>query len=234
MIDLYFWMTPNGYKVTIMLEELGWKYNVIPINIGKGDQFKPDFLKISPNNRMPALVDHDGPGGKPISVFESGAMLMYLAEKAGFQFMPQDMRRRYDVIQWLMFQMASVGPMLGQAHHFRRYAPEKIEYAVDRYTNEARRIYGVIDKRAGEAPYLAGEYSIADMATYPWLRTHNWQGQDLNDFPNLKRWYDSIEARPAVQRGLAVMKDEVERARDQPPDKSSWDILFGKKQFERR
>ena len=234
MIDLYFWMTPNGYKVTIMLEELGWKYNVIPINIGKGDQFKPDFLKISPNNRMPALVDHEGPGGKPISVFESGAMLMYLAEKAGFQFMPQDMRRRYDVIQWLMFQMASVGPMLGQAHHFRRYAPEKIEYAVDRYTNEARRIYGVIDKRAGEAPYLAGEYSIADMATYPWLRTHNWQGQDLNDFPNLKRWYDSIEARPAVQRGLAVMKDEVERARDQPPDKSSWDILFGKKQFERR
>ncbi len=234
MIDLYFWMTPNGYKVTIMLEELGWKYNVIPINIGKGDQFKPDFLKISPNNRMPALVDHDGPGGKPISVFESGAMLMYLAEKAGFQFMPQDMRRRYDVIQWLMFQMASVGPMLGQAHHFRRYAPEKIEYAVDRYTNEARRIYRVIDKRAGEAPYLAGEYSIADMATYPWLRTHNWQGQDLNDFPNLKRWYDSIEARPAVQRGLAVMKDEVERARDQPPDKSSWDILFGKKQFERR
>jgi GST-like protein len=234
MIDLYFWMTPNGYKVTIMLEELGWKYNVIPINIGKGDQFKPDFLKISPNNRMPALVDHDGPGGEPISVFESGAMLMYLAEKAGFQFMPQDMRRRYDVIQWLMFQMASVGPMLGQAHHFRRYAPEKIEYAVDRYTNEARRIYGVIDKRAGEAPYLAGEYSIADMATYPWLRTHNWQGQDLNDFPNLKRWYDSIEARPAVQRGLAVMKDEVERARDQPPDKSSWDILFGKKQFERR
>jgi len=234
MIDLYFWMTPNGYKVTIMLEELGWKYNVIPVNIGKGDQFKPDFLKISPNNRMPALVDHDGPGGKPISVFESGAMLMYLAEKAGFQFMPQDMRRRYDVIQWLMFQMASVGPMLGQAHHFRRYAPEKIEYAVDRYTNEARRIYGVIDKRVGEVPYLAGEYSIADMATYPWLRTHNWQGQDLNDFPNLKRWYDSIEARPAVQRGLAVMKDEVERARDQPPDKSSWDILFGKKQFERR
>jgi GSH-dependent disulfide-bond oxidoreductase len=234
MIDLYFWMTPNGYKITIMLEELGWKYNVIPVNIGKGDQFKPDFLKISPNNRMPALVDHDGPDGKPISVFESGAMLMYLAEKSGFQFMPQDMRRRYDVIQWLMFQMASVGPMLGQAHHFRRYAPEKIEYAVDRYTNEARRIYGVIDKRAGEAPYLAGEYSIADMATYPWLRTHNWQGQDLNDFPNLKRWYDSIEARPAVQRGLAVMKDEVERARDQPPDKSSWDILFGKKQFERR
>jgi GSH-dependent disulfide-bond oxidoreductase len=233
MIDLYFWPTPNGYKITWMLEEVGLKYNVIPVNIGAGDQFKPEFLKISPNNRMPAMIDSDGPGGKPISMFESGAILMYFAEKTG-KLMPADTRGKYNVIQWLMFQMASVGPMLGQAHHFRRYAPEKIEYAVDRYTNEARRIYGVIDKRAGEAPYLAGEYSIADMATYPWLRTHNWQGQDLNDFPNLKRWYDSIEARPAVQRGLAVMKDEVERARDQPPDKSSWDILFGKKQFERR
>jgi GST-like protein len=147
--------------------------------------------------------------------------------------MPQDQRRRYDVIQWLMFQMASVGPMLGQAHHFRRYAPEQIQYAIDRYTNEAKRIYNVIDKRVGEAPYLAGEYSIADMATYPWLRTHNWQGQNLDDFPNLKRWYDAIEARPAVQRGLAVMKDEVERARNAPPDKSSWDILFGKQQFEK-
>jgi len=233
MIDVYFWMTPNGYKVTITLEELGLPYNVIPINIGKGDQFKPEFLKISPNNKIPAMVDPDGPGGKPISLFESGAILIYLAEKSG-KLMPQEPRGRYNVLEWLMFQMASVGPMLGQAHHFRRYAPEKIEYAVDRYTNEARRIYGVIDKRVGEVPYLAGEYSIADMATYPWLRTHNWQGQDLNDFPNLKRWYDSIEARPAVQRGLAVMKDEVERARNQPPDKSSWDILFGKKQFERR
>jgi len=234
MIDLYFWTTPNGYKVTIMLEELGWQYNVIPVNIGKGEQFEPEFLKISPNNRIPALVDHDGPGGKPISIFESGAMLMYLAEKAGGRFMPQDMRQRYEVIQWLMFQMASVGPMLGQAHHFRRYAPEQIQYAVDRYTNEAGRIYNVIDKRVSSIPYLAGEYSIADMATYPWLRTHHWQGQNLEDFPNLKRWYDAIEARPAVQRGLAVMKDEVERARQSPPDKSSWDILFGKRQFEKR
>jgi GSH-dependent disulfide-bond oxidoreductase len=234
MIDLYFWITPNGYKATILLEELGWKYNVIPVNIGKGDQFKPEFLKISPNNKIPAMVDHDGPDGQPIAIFESGAMLMYLAEKSGGKFMPQDTRKRYDVIQWLMFQMASVGPMLGQAHHFRRYAPEKIQYAIDRYTNEARRLYNVIDKRVAEVPYLAGEYSIADMATYPWLRTHNWQGQDLNDFPNLKRWYEAIEARPAVQRGLAVMKEEVEKGRNAPPDKKSWDILFGKTQFEKR
>lgn len=234
MLDVYFWTTPNGYKITILLEELGWKYNVIPVNIGKGEQFEPNFLKMSPNNRMPALVDHEGPGGKPIAIFESGAILMYLAEKAGGKFMPLEMRQRYNVIQWLMFQMASVGPMLGQAHHFRRYAPEQIQYAVERYTNEATRIYNVIDKRVAEAGYLAGEYSIADMATYPWLRTHNWQGQNLEDFPNLKRWYDSIEARPAVQRGLAVMKEEVERMRNAPPDKKSWDILFGKTQFEKR
>lgn len=234
MLDLYFWTTPNGYKITILLEELGWPYNVVPVNIGKGEQFKPDFLRISSNNRIPALVDHEGPDGKPLSIFESGAIMIYLAEKAGGRFMPQDTRWRYDVLQWLMFQMASVGPMLGQAHHFRRYAPQQIQYAVDRYTNEAHRIYGVIDRRTGEVPYLAGEYSIADMATYPWLRTHHWQGQSLEDFPNLKRWYDSIEQRPAVQRGLAVMKDEVERARQAPPDKESWDILFGKKQFERR
>jgi GST-like protein len=234
MFDVYFWTTPNGYKITIMLEELGWKYNVIPVNIGKGEQFKADFLDISPNNRIPALVDHDGPDGKPIAIFESGAILMYLAEKAGGQFMPLDLRRRYQVIEWLMFQMASVGPMLGQAHHFRRYAPEQIQYGIDRYTNEAGRIYGVIDKRVSSLPYLAGEYSIADMATYPWLRTHNWQGQNLEDFPNLKRWYDSIEARPAVQRGLAVMKEEVERARQNMTDKSSWDILFGKQQFQKR
>ena len=234
MIDVYFWTTPNGYKVTIMLEELGWKYNVVPVNIGKGDQFKPEFLKISPNNRIPAMVDHDGPGGAPIAIFESGAILLYLAEKSGWQFMPQDLRKRYDVIQWLMFQMASVGPMLGQAHHFRRYAPEKLPYAIDRYTNEARRIYGVIDKRVAEVPYLAGEYSIADMAVYPWIRPHNWQGQALEDFPHLKRWYDAIEARPAVQRGNAVMKEQLEKARNAPPDKESWEIMFGKKQFEKR
>jgi GST-like protein len=234
MLDVYFWMTPNGYKVTILLEELGWKYNVIPINIGKGEQFKPDFLAISPNNRMPALVDHDGPGGQPLALFESGAILMYLAEKAGWQFFPHDMRRRYEVVQWLMFQMAGVGPMLGQAHHFRRYAPEQIPYAVDRYTNEAARLYRVIDKRLSEVPYLATEYSIADMATYPWLRVHNWQGQKLEDYPHLKRWYDAIEARPAVQRGLAVMKAELDKGRGRTPDKKSWDILFGQQQFEKR
>ena len=185
MIDVYFWPTPNGQKVTIALEELGLPYNVIPINIGKGDQFKPEFLKISPNNKMPAIVDADGPGGKPISIFESGAILLYLAEKTG-GLMPTDARGRYKVLEWLMFQMASVGPMLGQAHHFRRYAPEQIQYAIDRYTNEAKRIYGVIDKRVGEVPYLAGEYSIADIATYPWLKLHKLQGQNLEDFPNLK------------------------------------------------
>ena len=234
MIDLYFWTTPNGYKVTILLEELGWKYNVIPVNIGKGEQFKPEFLKISPNNRIPAMVDDEGPGGHPIAIFESGAMLMYIAEKAGWKFMPQDMRRRYEAIQWLMFQMASVGPMLGQAHHFRRYAPEKLEYAIERYTNEAKRIYSVIDKRVGEVPYLATEYSIADMATYPWLRAHNWQGQTLEDFPNLKKWYDAIEARPAVQRGCAVMKEQLEKQRSVAPDQKSWEILFGKQQYEKR
>ena len=234
MIDLYFWVTPNGYKVSILLEELGWKYNVIPVNIGRGEQFKPDFLKISPNNRIPAMVDPEGPGGQPIAIFESGAMLLYIAEKAGWKFMPQDMRRRYEVVEWLMFQMASVGPMLGQAHHFRRYAPEKLPYAIDRYTNEAKRIYGVIDKRLGEAPYLAGEYSIADMATYPWLRAHNWQGQKLEDFPNLKKWYDAIEARPAVQRGCAVLKEVLEKQQGAKPDPKSWEILFGKQQFEKR
>src|SRR6266403_717146 len=212
MIDLYFWPTPNGYKVTVMCEEVGLKYNVIPINIGAGDQFKPDFLKISPNNRMPAVIDHDGPDGKPIAIFESGAILMYLAEKTG-KLMPSDTRGKYNVIQWLMFQMASVGPMLGQAHHFRRYAPEKLEYAIERYTNEAKRIYNVIDKRLSEAPYLAGEYSIADIATYPWLVPHNMQGQNLDDTPHLKRWFEAIRNRPAVEKGFAVMAEEVAKMR---------------------
>jgi GSH-dependent disulfide-bond oxidoreductase len=230
MIDVYFWTTPNGYKVTIALEELGLPYNVIPINIGKGDQFKPEFLKISPNNKIPAIVDHEGSGGKPLSLFESGAILIYLADKTG-RLMPKDGQGHYSVLEWLMFQMASVGPMLGQAHHFRRYAPEQIQYAVDRYTNEARRIYNVIDKRLSAVPYLAGEYSIADIATYPWLRPHRWQGQDLEDFPHLKRWYDEIEKRPAVQKGCAVLQEQLQQ---RTPDKESWDILFGAKQFERR
>jgi GSH-dependent disulfide-bond oxidoreductase len=230
MIDVYFWPTPNGHKVTIALEELGLPYRVIPINIGKGDQFNSEFLKISPNNKMPAIVDTDGPGGKPISIFESGAILIYLAEKTG-RLMPWEARGRYKVLEWLMFQMASVGPMLGQVHHFRRYAPEQIQYAIDRYTNEAKRIYRVIDRRVGDVPYLAGEYSIADIATYPWVRPHKLQGQNLEDFPNLKRWYEAIEIRPAVQKGMAVMADGPAL---QPNDKETFSILFGAKQYERR
>ncbi|MFZ0889173.1 MAG: glutathione binding-like protein [Candidatus Binataceae bacterium] len=230
MIDVYFWMTPNGYKVTIMLEEIGFPYKAIPVNIGAGDQFKPEFLKISPNNKIPAIVDHDGPDGEPLSIFESGAILMYLAEKSG-KLMPSDTRRKYNVIEWLMFQMASVGPMLGQAHHFRRYAPEQLQYAVDRYTNEARRIYNVIDKRLDEVSYLAGDYSIADIATFPWLIPHKMQGQKLEDFPNLKRWYDAINDRPAVKKGLAVL---AELRQQRPPDKEAWNTLFGPKQYEKR
>ncbi|HEY0220573.1 MAG TPA: glutathione S-transferase N-terminal domain-containing protein [Afipia sp.] len=233
MFDLYFWTTPNGYKVTILLEELGWAYNVIPVHIGKGEQFAPDFLRISPNNKIPALTDHEGPDGKPISLFESGAIMMYLAEKSGWKFMPSDIRRRYDAVQWLMFQMASVGPMLGQAHHFRRYAQEQIPYAVERYTNEAHRIYGVIERRLAESPYLAGEYSLADMAVYPWLRPHKWQGQDLAEFPNINRWYGEMRARPAVQRGVAVLQERLEANREKPAGKS-WDVLFGNAQFEKR
>jgi len=230
MIDVYFWPTPNGHKVTIALEELALPYSVIPINIGKGDQFNSEFLKISPNNKMPAIVDSDGLSGKPVSIFESGAILLYLAEKTE-RLKPLEARGRYRVIEWLMFQMASVGPMLGQVHHFRRYAPEQIHYAIDRYTNEAKRIYGVIDKRVGDVLYLAGEYSIADIATYPWLRPHKLQGQNLEDFPNLKRWYEAIEARPAVQKGMAVMADGPAL---QPNDNETFSVLFGAKQYERR
>lgn len=230
MIDLYFWSTPNGYKVSILLEELGLPYHVIPVHIGKGEQFDPGFLKISPNNKIPALVDTDGPGGEPIALFESGAIMMYLAEKCGWAFLPQDMRARYDVVQWLMFQMGGVGPMLGQAHHFRKYAPEKIGYAIDRYTSEARRLYTVIDRRLAGCEYLAGDYSIADMATYPWLRAHKWQGQDLADFPHLQRWYAAVRARPAVQRGLAVLEEKVDRS-GATPTGERWDNLFGARQF---
>lgn len=231
MIDLYTWPTPNGHKVHIMLEELELPYNVIPINIGQGDQFKPEFLKISPNNKMPAMVDPDGPGGEPISIFESAAMLLYLAEKTG-QFMPGDMRGRYAVMQWLMFQMGSVGPMLGQAHHFRVYAPEKIQYAFDRYTKEAGRIYNVINTRLKESPWLAGEeYTIADIASYPWLRSHERQGQDLNDFPYLKKWYEAIEARPAVQRGVEVLSSD--RRQGGLSDKER-ENMFGSAQYAKR
>lgn len=230
MTDVYFWTTPNGYKITVMCEEVGLQYNVIPVNIRTGEQFTPEFLKICPNNKIPAIVDHEGPGGKPLTMFESGAILMYLAEKTG-KLMAQELRKRYEVVQWLMFQMANVGPMFGQCTHFRRQAPEPIKYAIDRYTNETRRIWGVMDKRLAEAEYLAGDYSIADVATFPWCRRYDWHDIDLGEFPNAQRWFKAVEARPAVQRGLAVMAEQA-----QPPtyDDQAREILFGKTQYERR
>ncbi|MGQ0662315.1 MAG: glutathione S-transferase N-terminal domain-containing protein [Pseudomonadota bacterium] len=230
MIDVYTWPTPNGYKISIMLEETGTPHRVIPIDIQRGDQFKPEFLAISPNNKMPAIVDPAGPDGKPMSIFESGAILLYLAEKTG-RFLPTHTRPRFKVIEWLMFQMASVGPMLGQAHHFRAYAPEPIPYAIARYTDEAGRIYNVIDRRLREAPFLAGDYSIADMAVFPWLRGYERQGQRLEDFPSLKRWYETIDARPAVQRGLTLLAD---RRRTGPIDDQAREVMFGKVQYARR
>ena len=229
MIDLYTWTTPNGRKIHIMLEEVGLAYTAHPIDIRKGDQFEVEFLKISPNNRIPAIVDHDGPDGAPYSLFESGAILMYLAEKTG-RLMPKAPAKRYRVIEWLMFQMANVGPMLGQAHHFRAYAPDPIDYAIDRYTNEAGRLYHVLDKRLGENEYLAGEYSIADIATYPWLQSYERQGQDINEFANLKRWFDTIEARPAVRRGNKVMTDIPKS----PMDEKAREVMFGATQYQRR
>ncbi|HYM32888.1 MAG TPA: glutathione S-transferase N-terminal domain-containing protein [Candidatus Cybelea sp.] len=204
MIDLYTWSTPNGRKISIALEELGLTYQVFPINISKNEQFAPDFLKISPNNKIPAIVDQEPPwGGGPYSLFESGAILVYLADKTG-KLIPPGPRGRYDCLQWLMFQMGGLGPMLGQAHHFRRFAPEQLPYAIKRYTDETARLYGVMNRRLADTPYLAGEYSIADIASYPWIARHEWQGQKLEDFPHLKRWYDAIGARPAVKRGFAV------------------------------
>lgn len=231
MIDLYTWPTPNGHKIHIMLEETGLPYNVIPVDIGAGDQFDPAFLKISPNNKMPAIVDPDGPDGKPISLFESGAILIYLAEKTG-QLLPTEPRARYVTLQWLMFQMGGIGPMLGQAHHFRTYAPEKIDYAIQRYTNEANRLYGVLDRRLGETAYLAGaDYTIADIATFPWLRSHERQGVDLSEYANVKRWFDGIAARPAVQRGVEVLAD---RRRTGPIDDRAREVMFGATQYARR
>ncbi len=203
MIDLYTWGTPNGRKASIALEELALAYKVHAIDIGKGDQFKPDYLAINPNGKIPAIVDPDGPDGKPMAVFESGAILIYLAEKTG-ELLPKDARGRSVAIQWLMFQMGGVGPMFGQAHHFRRFAPEKIPYAVDRYTNETKRLYGVLDRRLKDVAFLAGDYSIADIATYPWVSRHEWQGVTLAEFPSVKRWFDALSARPAVARGMAV------------------------------
>ena len=230
MIQVYSWATPNGHKVHVMLEECGLAYRAIPVNIGAGDQFKPEFLKISPNNKIPAIVDPDGPDGEPISVFESGAILLYLAAKTG-RFLPADLRGKYRMLEWLMFQMGSVGPMLGQAHHFRLYAPEKLPYAIDRYSNEAKRLYGVIDKRLGQSRYIAAdEYTIADIAIFPWLRSWKNQGIELDDYPALKTWFEGIAARPAVQRGVEVLASLRNPVRT---DKER-EVLYGATQYQRR
>ena len=202
MIELHTWSTPNGRKVSVMLEEVGLPYSVHPVNITKDEQFRPEFLAISPNNRIPAIVDPDGPNGR-FSLFESGAILIYLGEKTG-KLIPKDPDARYTALQWLMWQMGGLGPMLGQTHHFLRAAKEEVPYAINRYKTETRRLYGVLDKRLGEAEYLAGEYSIADIACYPWVARHDWHQVDLADFANVRRWYDAIGARPAVQRGMKV------------------------------
>lgn len=207
MIDLYYWPTPNGHKITLFLEEAGLPYRLVPVNIGTGEQFKPSFLAISPNNRMPAIVDHTPlGGGRPISVFESGAILLYLAQKTE-QFIPPDVRGSVEVLEWLFWQVGGLGPMAGQNHHFKGYAPEKIPYAIERYVKETNRLYGVLDKRLADRDYIAGAYSIADMASYPWIVPHERQGQNLDDFPNLKRWFATIECRPATMRAYALAKD---------------------------
>ena len=207
MIDLYYWTTPNGHKVTMFLEETGIAYTIVPINISKGEQFAPEFLAVAPNNRIPAIVDRaPAAGGAPISVFESGAILLYLAEKSG-TFLPRDTRGRAEVLQWLFWQMGGLGPMAGQNHHFSQYAPEKIPYAIERYVRETNRLYGVLNKRLADRAFIAGDYSIADMACYPWIVPHERQGQKLDDFPHLKRWFETIAARPATVRAYALAKD---------------------------
>ncbi len=233
MITLHAWPTPNAHKVSIMLEECGLAYCVTAVDITAGDQFAPDFLAISPNNRMPAISDDDAPGGGAVALFESGAILIYLAEKSG-RFLPADGAARYAVLQWLMFQMANLGPIAGQAHHFRDAAPERVPYAIRRFTEEAGRLYRVMDRRLAEATYLAGDdYSIADMACWPWVRVHRYHGQMWDDFPNVRRWFDAIAVRPAVQAGMKLLSDKRARTRDVLNEKSR-DILFGATQMRRR
>jgi GSH-dependent disulfide-bond oxidoreductase len=230
MIEVYSWPTPNGHKVHIMLEECRLAYRVHPVDIGAGEQFAPNFLAISPNNKIPALTDPDGPEGQPISLFESGAILLYLAGKTG-KLLPADVHGKYEVLQWLMFQMGGVGPMLGQAHHFRIYAPERLAYAIDRYTNEARRLYSVINKRLAHSTYVGGrDYSIADIAIFPWLRSWKNQGVEMSDYPHLKGWFDEIAKRPAVQRGVEVLAG----ARKPLTDDKAREVLFGRRQLEQR
>jgi len=230
MIDLYYWTTPNGHKITLFLEEAGLEYAIKPVDIGKGEQFDPAFLKISPNNRIPAIVDHaPADGGKPISVFESGAILLYLAGKTG-RFIPKDLRGQVETLEWLMWQMGGLGPMAGQNHHFSIYAPEKIPYAIDRYSNEARRLYGVMNRQLARNKYIAGpEYTIADIAIFPWLRSWKNQGIDWNEHPHLKGWFDEIAARPAVRRGVEVLAD----LRRPITDERAREVLFGATQYRR-
>ncbi|MBW4555320.1 MAG: glutathione S-transferase N-terminal domain-containing protein [Trichormus sp. ATA11-4-KO1] len=223
MIELYYWTTPNGHKITIFLEEVGLPYTIIPVNIGTGEQFQPEFLKISPNNRIPAIVDREPVNGnEPISVFESGAILLYLAEKTG-KLIPQNLRDRVEVLQWLFWQMGGLGPMAGQNHHFNKYAPEKIDYAINRYVNETGRLYAVLDKRLADREFVAGDYSIADIAAYPWIVPHESQNQNLENFPNLKRWFETIKARPATIRAY----EKAEAFKNQALDiEKSRDLLF--------
>jgi GSH-dependent disulfide-bond oxidoreductase len=228
MIDLYYWTTPNGHKITIFLEESGLEYRILPINIGKGDQFAPEFLRISPNNRIPAIVDQaPADGGEPVALFESGAILHYLAQKTG-RFLSAELRGQTETLQWLFWQMGGLGPMAGQNHHFRLYAKDKIPYAIDRYVNETHRLYGVLDKRLGDREFVASDYSIADMAIYPWIRPYENQGQDIDEFASLKRWFIAISERPAVERAYA-RADEI-RQQSQPVDEQeSHRILFGQR-----
>ena len=228
MIDLYSAATPNGQKIHIMLEEVGLPYRVTWIDISKGEQFKPGFLDISPNNKIPAIVDHDGPDAEPVSVFESGAILLYLAEKTG-RFLPSAPRPRLEVLQWLFWQMGGFGPMLGQAHHFNAYAPERIRYAMDRYTNEAGRLYSVLDRRLAGRDYVAGDYSIADMAIFPWCRLYERQGLRIEDFPHVMRWFETVAARPAVAEDMARLEDKAGEFTEK-----SWSNLFGAEQYKRR
>ena len=224
MIDLYYWTTPNGHKITIFLEEAGLPYKIVPVNISRGDQFKPEFLAISPNNRMPAIVDHEpADRGAPLSVFESGAILLYLADKTG-RLCPLDLRGRTEVVEWVMWQMGGLGPMSGQANHFRNYAPEKLQYGIDRYTNEVNRLYGVLDKRLAGREFICGAFSIADCASWPWILSHERIGQNLAEFPNLRRWYDALKERPAVRRGIDVGK---ELRTPGTMDEQAKKILFG-------
>ncbi len=234
-IELHFWPTPNGRKVAIMLEETGLPYTLHPVNIARGDQLEPDFLRISPNNKIPAIVDPEGPDGREISLFESGAILLYLADKTG-RFMPREPGAYWRAMQWLMFQMGGIGPLLGQAHHFRHYAPDRIEYAIQRYTNEAARLYNVLDRRLGESEYIAGdEYGIVDMATWPWINSHERQGQNLDDFPHVRRWVEAVRARPAVAKAMALLVDDARRGKQgEGFDDRAKEILFGARQYEKR